>query len=171
MRALKISNLKLPRRRARLSTGVQVNDFVSGRVLTDFGNGSVTLRDAYLRLDFSPALRVTMGQFKRPFDPFELESASQILVIERAGDIRGVSRCTGVGGVCSLSRLTKRLEFSARDIGVMATGTAGLLVGSLPTTRSSVCFSGPLFTIVQCRGRVGARRGVHRSERCRRHRR
>ncbi len=110
-------------RRARFSAEVKVNDLVSGKVEPEYGEGRVQLRDAYLRLSFGPALRVTAGQFKRPFDLFEITSSTQILVIERAGDIRGVDACAGPGGVCSFSRLTAKLEFADRDIGVMVDGT------------------------------------------------
>ncbi|GIW52171.1 MAG: hypothetical protein KatS3mg081_1526 [Gemmatimonadales bacterium] len=109
-------------RRARFSAEVTINDFVSGKVEPEYGEGRVQLRDAYLRLSFGPAFRVTAGQFKRPFDLFELTSSTQILVIERAGDIRGVNACAGPGGVCSFSRLTERLQFADRDIGVMVDG-------------------------------------------------
>jgi hypothetical protein len=110
-------------RRARFSAEVTVDEFISGKVEPEYGEGRVQLRDAYLRLSFGPGFRVTAGQFKRPFDLFELTSSTQILVIERAGDIRGVNACAGPGGVCSFSRLTERLQFADRDVGVMVEGT------------------------------------------------
>lgn len=110
-------------RRARFSAEVILNDFLSGKVEPDYGSGNVQLRDAYLRLTFGPGLRLTAGQFKRPFDLFELTSSTDILVIERDGNIRGVNECAGPGGVCSLSRLTERLQLSDRDIGAMVDGT------------------------------------------------
>lgn len=109
-------------RRARLTAEIKVSDLVSGKVQPDYGEGELSLKDAYLRLTFDPAFRATMGQFKRPFDVFELTSSTQILVIERAGGIRGVDTCAGVGGVCSFSRFTEKLEYSDRDIGVMVDG-------------------------------------------------
>lgn len=109
-------------RRARLSAEIRMSDLVSGKVEPDFGEGEITLKDAWLRLSFDPAFRLTFGQFKRPFDLFELTSSSQILVVERAGGIRGISACTGPGGVCSLSRLTEKLQYADRDIGVMVHG-------------------------------------------------
>lgn len=110
-------------RRARFEIELTVNDFVSGKVQPEYGEGSVELKDAYLQLNFGPALVATFGQFKRPFDLFELTSSTQILVIERAGKIRGASGCTGPGGVCALSQLTEKLQYSDRDIGVMVEGT------------------------------------------------
>jgi len=80
-------------RRARLEVEARINDFVSGRIQPEFGEGTVGLRDAFVTLNFGPALRTTFGQFKRPFDVFELTSSSQILVIERAGGVRGIPGC------------------------------------------------------------------------------
>ena len=109
-------------RRARLTAEIKVSDLVSGKIQPDYGEGELSLKDAYVRLSFDPAFRATMGQFKRPFDLFELTSSTQILVIERAGGIRGVDACAGVGGVCSFSRLMERLEYADRDIGLMLDG-------------------------------------------------
>jgi hypothetical protein len=116
-------------RRARLEVEAKVNDFISGRIQPEFGEGTVGLRDAFVTLNFGPGLHTTFGQFKRPFDVFELTSSSEILVIERAGGVRGIVGCAGVDGVCSLSRFTEKLGYSDRDIGVMvdgALGTSGL---------------------------------------------
>ncbi len=110
-------------RRARLTAEVEINDWISGKVQPDFGEGEISLKDAYLRLAFDPAFRATIGQFKRPFDLFELTSSTKILVIERAGGVRGVDACSGPGGVCSYSRLTEKLNYADRDIGVMVDGS------------------------------------------------
>ncbi len=112
-------------RRARLTAEVEVNDWISGKVQPDYGEGKVSLKDAYVRLTFDPSFRATLGQFKRPFDLFELTSSTKILVIERAGGVRGVDACSGPGGVCSYSRLTEKLGFADRDIGVMLDGALG----------------------------------------------
>ncbi len=112
-------------RRARITADLDINDWISGKVQPDFGEGGISLKDAYLRLTFDPGFRATFGQFKRPFDLFELTSSTQIQVVERAGGIRGVDTCSGPGGVCSYSRFTEKLEYSDRDIGVMIDGTPG----------------------------------------------
>lgn len=112
-------------RRARLEVEARINDFVSGRIQPEFGEGTVGLRDAFVSLNFGPGFRTTFGQFKRPFDVFELVSSSQILVIERAGGVRGIDGCSGIDNVCSLSRFTERLGYSDRDIGVMVDGALG----------------------------------------------
>lgn len=112
-------------RRARLTAEIRVSDFVSGKVQPDFGEGKINLKDAYLRLNFSPEFRATIGQFKRPFDLFELTSSTKILVVERTGAIRGVNTCAGSGGICSLSQFTEKLGLSDRDIGVLFDGHDG----------------------------------------------
>lgn len=112
-------------RRARFTAALTINDFVDGRIQPDFGQGKISLRDAYLRLTFDRAFRVSFGQFKRAFDIFELPSSTQILVIERTGSIKGVDNCVGPGGLCSWSRLTEQLAYSDRDIGVALDGRAG----------------------------------------------
>jgi hypothetical protein len=110
-------------RRARLTFDVVLNDLISARIEPDYGTGSsFSLRDAYVRLTFDPAIRATVGQFKRPFDLFELTSSTQILVVERAGGIRGVDGCGPIGAVCSFSALTEDLEYSDRDLGLMLDG-------------------------------------------------
>lgn len=112
-------------RRARLTTQIEINDFISGRFQPDFAGGGARIQDAYARLTFSESFRITLGQFKRPFDVFEIVSSSNILVIERDGDIRGVNDCSGLGGVCSFSRFTEGLELGDRDIGFMLDGSDG----------------------------------------------
>ncbi len=111
-------------RRARFTAHVKVDDLIEGRIQPDFGEGKLSLKDAYLRLNFDPAFRLSFGQFKRPFDIFELYSSTQILTIERTGEIDGVDACAGPGGVCSWSRLTEKLEYSDRDIGILVDGRA-----------------------------------------------
>lgn len=109
-------------RRARLEIGVTVSDFVSGAIQPDFGEGGLSLKDAYVQLSFSPQFEARVGQFKRPFDLFELTSSTQTLVIERDGEIRGVDTCAGTGSICSFSRFTEELEYADRDIGVQIQG-------------------------------------------------
>jgi len=110
-------------RRARLDAAVRLNDFVSGFVQPEYGQGKALLRLGYLRLDFHQALHATLGQFRRPFDLFQITSSTDILVVERTGDLRGVDSCAGVGGVCSFSRFTEQLQLGGPDIGVMLDGT------------------------------------------------
>lgn len=112
-------------RRARLTVDVTLTDRIDGRVQPEFAGGGASLKDAYLRVRFGPGLRVAMGQFKRSFDLFELASSTDLSIIERDGRVAGVDDCAGVGGVCSYSRLTEKLEFSDRDTGLRLDGAVG----------------------------------------------
>ena len=112
-------------RRARLTAEVKVTDFISGKIQPEYGEGTVGLRDAYVDLNFDRAFRFRAGQFKRPFDRFELVSSTQILVIERVGGVRGISGCSDVGNVCSFSRFTEELQYSDRDLGFQILGDVG----------------------------------------------
>ncbi len=109
-------------RRARFTADAKINDFVDGRVQPDFGAGRLSLKDAYLRLTFDPAFRVSFGQFKRAFDIFELYSSTQVLTIERSGHVPGVEACAFL--VCSWGTLSVALRYSERDIGVLVDGRA-----------------------------------------------
>jgi hypothetical protein len=114
-------------RRARMIAEVRVNDFMSGRVQPDFAGGGAALKDAYVSLDFSEAFELTLGQFKRPFDIFELASSTDLSLIERDGRVEGLSACAGVGSICSYSRFTEALGYSDRDLGVRVSGASGTL--------------------------------------------
>jgi hypothetical protein len=112
-------------RRARLIAEVRINDFLSGRVQPDFAGGGAALKDAYVTLSFSDAVELTLGQFKRSFDLFELASSTDLSLIERDGRVEGLSTCGGVGSICSYSRFTERLGFSDRDMGARVSGASG----------------------------------------------
>ncbi len=112
-------------RRARLTLDVSVSDLLDARVQPDFGEGELDLKDAYFRLNLDRGFRFSVGQFKRAFDIFELDSSTDIVVVERTGRINGLSACGGPGGVCTLSRFTEKLGYSDRDIGFKADGSIG----------------------------------------------
>ncbi|HEX3527978.1 MAG TPA: porin [Thermoanaerobaculia bacterium] len=54
------------------------------RVMPDFGQGTTTLYDAYLEARFSPYFKVRAGKFKPPVGLERLQSATDILFVERA---------------------------------------------------------------------------------------
>jgi phosphate-selective porin OprO/OprP len=54
------------------------------RVMLDFGGGTATVQDAYLDIRPSKALRLRAGKYKPPFGLERLQSATQILFVERA---------------------------------------------------------------------------------------
>lgn len=121
------ANSQFAFRRARLNIDVSVGDFWSARVQPDFVGGTATLQDAWVRFNFDPAFRVSVGQFQRAFDIFEASSSTELSIIERDGRIGGYSNCAGVGGVCTLSRFAPKLEFAGRDQGVRVEAGSGRL--------------------------------------------
>ena len=129
-------------RRARLTIDVRVTPLLDARVQPDFGGGELELKDAYFRLNFDRAFRLSMGQFKRAFDIFELNSSTDIVVVERTGRIDGVGGCAGPGGTCTLSRFTEKLGFSDRDIGVKLDGSLGERVSYMATLTNGTGTSG-----------------------------
>ena len=112
-------------RRARLTLDIRVSPLLAARVQPDFGGGKLELKDAYFRLDFDRRLRLSMGQFKRAFDIFELNSSTDVVVVERTGRIDGVGGCAGPDGPCTLSRFTEKLAYADRDIGLKVDGSVG----------------------------------------------
>lgn len=106
-------------RRVRLEVTARFNDWIEGRIQPEFGEiDRVVLRDAYGRLTLNPAARLTVGNFKRPFDGFQLISSTQILTIERDIDIPGVPGLTAA----SFDELTTRFNLSEWDVGIMLDG-------------------------------------------------
>jgi hypothetical protein len=105
-------------RRVRVILDVSLTDFLTARVQPDFVGGKTELQDSYVRFNFPSGMRLYMGQFKRSFDLFELSSSTDLSLIERDGRVEGIGSCTGVGGTCSYSRLTEKLDFAGRDAGV-----------------------------------------------------
>lgn len=124
-------------RRARIIADITVSDFFDARVQPEFAGGATELRDAYVRFKFSDAFQLTMGQFKRPFDVFELDSSTDLSLIERDGRVGGVSGCGGVGGMCSYSRFTEKLGYSDRDTGLRVGGASGKVAYEVAMTNGT----------------------------------
>ena len=120
-------------RRARLTLDVRVSPLLDARVQPDFGGGELELKDAYFRLNFDRGFRLSVGQFKRAFDIYELDSSTDVVVVERTGRIDGVDGCAGLGGTCALSRFTEKLAYAGRDIGLKAHGSLGERVSYMAT--------------------------------------
>ncbi len=160
-------------RRARLWVAARVNEWIDGAVQIDVSRGKAAARYAFVRLAVSPTANITLGQFKRAFDNFELTSSSQTLVVERDGDIRGAGACAGVGGVCSYSRFSEKLLLSSLDVGVLVQGElAGGRLGYLlsatngpgPNVREendTKSFSGRLEWMAGEEVKVGINMAVH----------
>jgi len=120
-------------RRARLTLDIRVSPLLDARVQPDFGGGRLDLKDAYFRLNFHRRFRLSVGQFKRAFDIFELNSSTDVVVVERTGRIDGVGGCAGPDGPCTLSRFTEKLAYADRDIGLKADGSLGERVTYMAT--------------------------------------
>ncbi len=112
-------------RRARITVDLGLGEHLDARIMPEVAGGSASLQDAYVRYAFSPGFRVSAGQFKRAFDLFELESSTNLPLVERDGRIPGFSECTGPDGTCSYSRLSEKLRFAGRDVGVRVDGSLG----------------------------------------------
>ena len=111
-------------RRARVVIQGTIRDLIDFNFQPDFSRvNSVTLLDAYARVNFSAAARLWVGRYKRPFDGFQMTSSTQILTIERDIDIPGIPALTAV----SLDELTTDNRFADRDLGLMVDGSTGNL--------------------------------------------
>lgn len=129
-------------RRIRLEATVRVNDLITGRVQPDFAGDRVSVKDAWVRLDFHPALQLLAGKAHKPFSVLEQTSANRILPIERGTAIRGLT-----DGFDEYA-LVNGLKYSDRDVGVQVLGRpAGAPLGF---AYQAGAFAGPL------NSRVGA---------------
>lgn len=122
-------------RRARLEFDVRVNDLISGEIDPDFAGDEVTLKDVYLKLNFSPAFQVLTGQAYKPFSLIEQTSSTRILPIERGLRVRGL-------GAVDEYAIVNSLDYSDRDIGVQVMGEPGFM--PLGFTYQAGVFRGPL---------------------------
>lgn len=110
-------------RRVRLEAKVRVNDLVSGKIQPDFAGDRVRLKDAYLLLNFSPAVQVLAGKAYRPFGLLVQTSSKRILPIERGARIRGITPLEA-------ENLVEGLGYGDRDIGLQLMGApAGAPLG------------------------------------------
>jgi hypothetical protein len=102
-------------RRARFGVRGWFAGWLRGDLEADFGRGRAALTDAVVTFGFAPYAVVRIGQFKKPFDAFELTSSREILVAERDGAPRGTDGPTPDG-------LVEGLGYSNRDIGAELSG-------------------------------------------------
>lgn len=104
-------------RRARLKADIRWGESFEARLQPDFAGGEPELEDAWVALRPWPALRISMGQFNRTLEVFELASSNDLPVVERGAQVGGGPPCAGVAGVCTLSHLLAKLDFVGRDQG------------------------------------------------------
>lgn len=123
-------------RRVRLEATVRVNDLITGRVQPDFAGDRVSVKDAWLRLDFAPGLQLLAGKAHKPFSLLEQTSSNRILPIERGLAIRGLRN-----GFDEFA-LVSGLKYSDRDVGLQVLGKpAGAPLGF---AYQAGAFAGPL---------------------------
>lgn len=103
-------------RRVRLEATVQLSKLVTARIQPEFAGSRVSLRDAYVRLSFDPALQVWAGQAHRPFGVISPASTTRILPIEKGLRIRGVENAFDE------YNLLAGLGYSDRDVGLQLRG-------------------------------------------------
>jgi hypothetical protein len=123
-------------RRVRLEANVRINRLVSGKISPEYAGSRVALRDAFMRIDFAPALQLVAGQAHRPFGTITPTGATRILPIERGVRIRGVA------GARDHHSLIAELGYAERDMGLQATGAPrGAPLG---LSYAAGVFNGPL---------------------------
>ncbi len=71
-------------RRARPVLEGTLFKFVDFKIMPDFGGGTTVLYDAYIEARFSKAARLRAGKFKPPVGLERLQSATDLLFVERA---------------------------------------------------------------------------------------
>lgn len=75
-------------RRVRLYADIAMGDWLAGRIQPEWAMGRFSLADVFMNFAVDPRFEVRVGQFKRPFNRFFLNSSTQILTIERGIRIR-----------------------------------------------------------------------------------
>lgn len=70
-------------RRARPTFEVWINKWITGRLQTNFGQGTATIEDAYINLAFHPVAQFRTGRFKAPLGLENLKSSTKLTFIER----------------------------------------------------------------------------------------
>lgn len=101
-----------------------MREFLRNR-LAILAGGRAVFHDAFVRFSFWPAVRVTLGWFKRAFDRFALDAPPDQSLVTLDGAVPGLDVCPGVGGACSFGRLAAALRVAGRDVGRPVQGAAG----------------------------------------------
>ncbi|HEX2209444.1 MAG TPA: hypothetical protein VHG93_17330 [Longimicrobium sp.] len=103
-------------RRVRLEASLHLGRLVSGKIQPDFAGSRVTLKDAYVRLNFDPALQVWAGQAHRPTGVISPYSTVRLTPVEKGVRIRGAD------GAFDEQNLLQELGYSDRDVGLQVRG-------------------------------------------------
>jgi len=86
-------------RRLRIQADVRFGDNMTMVIQPSFEMAALRMRDAYLRVGFTPQLGLTLGQEKSPFQRYELNSSNNLLSIERGVRILGLSGREGLNDI------------------------------------------------------------------------
>ncbi len=86
-------------RRLRIQADVRFGDNMTMVIQPSFEMGALRMRDAYLRVGFTPQLGLTVGQEKSPFQRYELNSSNNLLSIERGVRILGLTGREGLNDI------------------------------------------------------------------------
>jgi hypothetical protein len=103
-------------RRVRLEATVKLNDWVTAKIQPEYAGSRVSVRDAYVRFAFDPALNLVAGQAHRPFGRVVPTSSARMLPIERGLRIRGLPNAR------EEHNLIVELGYAERDVGLQLTG-------------------------------------------------
>ena len=103
-------------RRVRLEATVRVNDWITAKIQPEYAGSRVSVRDAFVRFAFDPALALVAGQAHRPFGTVVPTSSTRILPIERGVRIRGIPDAR------EHHNLIVDLGYADRDVGLQLTG-------------------------------------------------
>lgn len=130
-------------RRVRLGVELEFEEWLFGRIQPEYALGELRLADAFIDMEFHPALGLRLGQFKKPFSLLELTSSTVFPTIERGLRIRGIEDVFRVElgpGVAPIlvdfgddlvpgeeQALLDVLGYEGRDIGAALHGAVGRL--------------------------------------------
>lgn len=128
-------------RRLRIQADVRFGDNMLVVIQPSFENGSLRMRDAYLRVGLTPQIGVTIGQEKSPFQRYELNSSNNLLSIERGVRILGLSGKEGLNDLLTANGYTSHdlgafVDYAAP--GGRATVKVGVSNGSRESTVGDV---------------------------------
>ncbi len=112
-------------RRAHLGAEATVSDGVLAFIQVDFGDGVLTIKDAYADVRLAQGVWVRAGQYKKPFSPLALYGSPRLLTIERQVRIPGLEKVVPVPG--EEQWLLAAGLYAGRQVGAMVHGAAGPL--------------------------------------------
>ncbi|MBI4542911.1 MAG: hypothetical protein HY705_07770 [Gemmatimonadetes bacterium] len=104
-------------RRFRFQADVQIGDDITMVLQPTFEMGALGMRDAWLRVGFARHFGLTVGQEKKPFNRYELNSSINLPSIERGARFRGFARAV------AQNNLLEENGYIRHDIGASLDGS------------------------------------------------